>query len=114
MSPVGISSRGAPSRKLAKSVTLATSHPEIVLGSLTLVPRNMTAMFATCDVSQPLRGERSLTLVPSNMKAMFVTLGIPNADYSAMNASGQSAVDALCSDPPGWTIDVTSAPADCS
>jgi len=43
-----------------------------------------------------------------------VTLGIPNADYSAMNASGQSAVDALCSDPPGWTIDVTSAPADCS
>jgi len=43
-----------------------------------------------------------------------VTLPIPNADYSAMNASGQSAVDALCSDPPNWAISATNAPADCS
>jgi hypothetical protein len=43
-----------------------------------------------------------------------VTLGIQNADYSAMNASGQSAVDALCSDPPNWTINATNAPANCS
>jgi len=43
-----------------------------------------------------------------------VTLGIPNADYSQMDTGGQDAVNALCSDPPNWTIDVTNAPADCS
>jgi hypothetical protein len=49
----------------------------------------------------------------SDMKS-GVTLGIQNADYSNMDASGQDAVDALCSDPPNWQIDATNAPADCS
>jgi hypothetical protein len=49
----------------------------------------------------------------ANMQA-GVTLGIPNADYSQMDTGGQDAVDALCSDPPNWTINATNAPADCS
>jgi len=43
-----------------------------------------------------------------------VPLDIPNADYNSMDAGGQDAVDALCSDPPNWTIDIANAPADCS
>jgi len=43
-----------------------------------------------------------------------VTLGIQNADYTQMDTGGQDAVDALCSDPPNWTINATNAPADCS
>jgi hypothetical protein len=43
-----------------------------------------------------------------------VTLGIQNADYTQMDTGGQDAVDALCSDPPNWTINVTNAPANCS
>lgn len=43
-----------------------------------------------------------------------VTIGIPNADYTQMDAGGQGAVDALCADPPNWTVNVANAPADCS
>jgi hypothetical protein len=43
-----------------------------------------------------------------------VTLGIQNADFAQMDTGGQDAVDALCSDPPNWTINATNAPADCS
>jgi len=43
-----------------------------------------------------------------------VGLGIDSADYNNMDSGGQSAVDALCSDPPNWTINATNAPADCS
>jgi len=42
-----------------------------------------------------------------------VTLGIQNADFSQMDAGGQDAVNALCSNR-GWTINATNAPADCS
>jgi len=49
----------------------------------------------------------------ANMQA-GVTLGIQNADYSNMDAGGQAAVDALCSDPPNWQINAQNAPADCS
>jgi hypothetical protein len=49
----------------------------------------------------------------SDMKS-GVTLGIQNADYTNMDTGGQDAVDALCSDPPNWTINATNAPANCS
>jgi len=42
-----------------------------------------------------------------------VTLDVQNADYNGMDAGGQAAVDALCSNR-NWTINVANAPADCS
>jgi hypothetical protein len=78
----------------------------------------MRRMFRGCPLSDVPTGDMLAGWVDGspNTEADLqsgVELGIQSADYAQMDAAGQAAVDALCSDPPNWTIVATNAPADC-